>query len=132
MADMSLRVARSLKRMRRGLLWAAAVVVAVGVALALLVSPHPWLSVLLGLGVSLVAFEVSYWTTTKSAGADIPHVGWVALDYVVKIALAAGALITAKYVEGLNLYVVAALVILGFVVGMIVQVWAFLVPAKPE
>lgn len=70
-------------------------------------------------------FAVSSFTTAKMARSEIPSVGWVALDYVVKIALVAGALISAKYVEVLNLHVVAALVIGSVLANMAIQVWAF-------
>lgn len=126
-----LRVKRSLERIRRGLVWAAGAVLVVAVAVAMLMPSHPWLSALLAAASSLAMFAVSLGTMTKATASELPSIGWIALDYVVKVGLVAGSLLAAKNLPSLEVQVVAGLVILAVVLNMFVQVWAFMVPPSP-
>lgn len=127
----SLRVKRSLERMRKGLVWASAAVLLAAGVVALVLPDHPWLSALLAAVCSLVMFAISLGTMTKTSASEIPSIGWIALDYVAKVALVAGSLLAAKNLASLEVNVVAGLVIFALILNMFVQVWAFMVPPSP-
>ncbi len=121
----SLKVQRSLERMRKGLVIAAIAQVALAALLAVVVPDHPWLSAVIGGTTGVVMLLISYATTLQSAKSEVPHVGWISVDYVAKIALVGGALAAAKIMDSLNLYVVAGLVLFGILASMVVQGAAF-------
>lgn len=121
----SLTAKRGLMRMRRGLTYGMLGILLLGLLLGLVVPGGPWLSVLLGVASAAAMFAISWYTTSAVLRADHVAVGWVAGDYVAKIALTLGVLLIAKYVDALNVLVVAGLLIAGIAVTALVQVVSF-------
>lgn len=126
----SLRVARSVRRFTTGLLWLAVLFILASTLIGILLPSHPWPSVLVGLALALAMFGVSLATTRMAAKSETLSVGPIALDYVVKIVLVAVGLVAAKNLDILNVKLVAGIVALAVLSGMLVQVWAFMVPGR--
>lgn len=127
---MSLRMERSLRQMRSLMVWAAGALVLLAILVGVLWQGRPWASVAVGIVAGLAILLVSMWTTTKVARSEVPHVGWVALDYVIKIAICAAVILWARAVGYLSVGVVGLLVIVAIVLGILVQLTAFTRPAS--
>lgn len=125
-----LRVSRSLRRLTSGLFWTSIGFIAAATLLGLFLPSHPWPSVLVGLVVALAMFGVSLATTRVAAKTESLLVGPIALDYVVKIALVAAGLIAARNLDVLDVKLVALMAAAAVLVGMIVQLWAFMIPGR--
>lgn len=122
---MSLRVRKSLRQFRLYLGTSAAVLTVVAAGFGIFMDDSPWFSALVGLLAGLVMFAASWFTTNRAAQSDVPHVGWIALDYVVKVAITAGVLFWAKAVDYLNVVTVGVLLIAAVLLNMVAQVAAF-------
>lgn len=127
----SLVVRRGLRRLKKWLLIATIVLVILGLAIVIFLSSSLWPSVVTGVGGGAVMLVVSWFTTSKTLESDDPSVAWIALDYLVKILLTLGLLVMGKQLDGLNLGVVATLLISSIALTSAVQVAAF-VPEKKK
>ena len=121
----SLLLLKKVRALGSALLYSSLFIVALALALGAFLPDHPWLSIALGAGVSLVLFAVSLYTTRKSALAEHPGVGWIALDFLVKIALIGLALFLAKSVPSLEVKIVAIVVVAGLVANVVAQAVVF-------
>ncbi len=121
----SLQLVRSAHAMRWALLFSSLFTVALAVALGIFLPNHPWRSVLLGTAVSLVMFTVSLFTTRRTALADRPGLGWIALDFLIKIILIGVTLFFARSVSGFEVRVIAIVVVVGLLANVVAQAVVF-------
>lgn len=121
----SLRIKRSLRRFQTFLIAAAAALTVVACALGAFSEGRPWLSAAIGWVAGLIMFAVSWLTTSRTAQSEVPHIGWIALDYVVKVAITAGVLVWAKNADHLHVATVGFLMIAAIILNMLAQAAAF-------
>lgn len=128
----SLMLRRGLERLRIGLIISVAALVVLSVVLVLVLPKDATVSILLGTATGALLLAVTWFTTKKSLAADYPSLAWIALDYGVKIALAAGMLYFAKQAESLDPRLVAIGVIAGILATLLAQAAAFVPGAKAK
>lgn len=112
------------RRARRGLIQAYLAVAAITIIVAVFLPETSTWSVLFALVVAALMMGFSAFTLSRAAQSESGGAGWVALDYVVKLAIIGGAVILAKSWDMMNPMIVAVGVVLAVLATTVVQVWA--------
>lgn len=126
----TLRNTESSRKITRGLLWGFVALVA-GTLIAGFLVPGEWSAFILGLGAAVIIMAITAFTTKKMADSTDWVVGWVALDYVVKIVTIAAAILSAKYIFELNIRVVGFVIIAAVCITLLAQI-AILLNRSPR
>lgn len=111
-------------RLRRGLLYSFGAVAVIALGVAFLLPGRPLWSALVGVAAAGVIFGSSAISISKMVDSVDLGIGWLALDYLVKIAAIAGSVLLAKYWSVLDPLVVAGIVIAAVVVSLVMQLLA--------
>lgn len=85
-----------------------------------------WSEILTGVVASGAIMATTAFTTGKMAASDGPALGWVGIDYIVKVIIIAATMLLAKFIFVFNVTVVGVVVIVALVVALIAQVGAVL------
>lgn len=93
------------------------------IAAAALLPAHRW-QIIAGLVGALAILGLSSWTVRKSVASDTLGAGWLALDYLLKLAILAGCILFVRFGLHENVLVTAVMLILGVVVATVIQTFA--------
>jgi hypothetical protein len=119
----TLRLIQYSARLRKAMFWAFIGIAAVSIVIGFLLPGRPIWSALIGVLGSAVVLGMSAFSIAKMVDSDDLGVGWLAVDYVVKIAAIAGVTLVPKFLGGFNLGLIAGIVIISVVVTMAIQVY---------
>ena len=128
----TLRLIQYSARVRKGMLWAFVVLAIVSIVIGVLLPDMPISSALVGILGAAVVIGMSAFSITKMVEAEDLGVGWLAIDYVAKIAAIAVVTLVPKFIGGFNLGLIAGIVIAAVVVTMVIQLYSLQVRRDEE
>lgn len=132
MSPQTLRLRRAMEKLRRNLLVAAGLIVVASVAVAIWGPPGSVLSAVVGGGGSLIFMGFTWFSTAKMTSGETLGIGWLALDYFVKLLVSLGLMVFAKNSPVLLPVVVALLLVGGILANMLAQILAFADASQPS
>lgn len=119
-------------RVRRRLAYAFVAISIVTVVVAFLLPGRPLLSGLLGIAASGALLATSAYTMNRMVDTEGMAVGWVAVDYLVKVVVVIGSLLLAKYVTIFDPIPVAVTLALSILTTSAIQVTAVRMKQRVE
>lgn len=119
---LTLEIREYQSRVRRRLTWAFVVISVVTLAFGVFLPGRPLISVLLGVTAAGALLATTTYTMNRMVNAEGMALGWVAIDYLVKVVVVIGTLLVAKYVAIFDPIVVAIAVVMAIVATAAIQV----------
>lgn len=121
---LTLEIREYQNRVRRRLAYAFVGIAVVTCVVGFLLPGRPLLSALLGIVGAGLLLATSAYTMNRMVTTEGMAVGWVAIDYLVKVIVVIGSLLLSKYVSVFDPVAVAVALVLAILATSAIQVTA--------
>lgn len=119
---LTLEIREYQNRVKKRLAVAFAGIALITTIVGIFLPEKPLLSVALGLAAAGVLLLTTTYTMNRMVSEEGMAVGWVAIDYLVKVVVVIGTLLLSKYVSVFNPVVVAVALVLAILATAAIQV----------